>query len=210
MKRWLWLLLLPGLASAAGQASAPEQAYLYRYHNADGSLAISATLNQQAIYSGYQMLDGNGRVLKSVPAAPPEQQAQRRAELEASRQAEARTRRDRELRRLYAGPGDAERARERQIEALELKVGYAENTVEQLQVKLDQEVHSAARAERSGRPVSDNSRAAIQRYNRLIDDTRAEIAEYRQDMDAVRAQYEPIVQRLRELENDTRPAHADR
>ena len=68
-RRWGWLLLAPALAAGAAEPAA--QAYLYRYHNADGTLAISATLNQQAIYSGYQMLDDNGRVIKSVPAAPP-------------------------------------------------------------------------------------------------------------------------------------------
>lgn len=197
MKRWLWLLLLPGLAGAAGEAPAT---YLYRYHNADGTLALSATLSQQAIYSGYQVLDANGRVIKSVSAAPPEEQARRRAELQARRQAEARARQDEELKRLYAGPGDAERARERRIEALQLKIGYAENSLERQQDKLDQEIHNAAQAERGGRPVAENTRAAIDRYTRQIRESRESIAEYRQNMEAVRAQYQPIIERLRELE----------
>jgi chromosome segregation ATPase len=198
VKRWLWLLLLPGLAGGADGAA--PQAYLYRYHNADGTLALSATLSQQAIHSGYQMLDANGRVIKSVPAAPPEAQARRRAELKAQRQAEARARQDEALKRLYAGPGDAERARERRLDALRLKIGYTENNLERQQDKLDQEIHNAAQAERGGRPVSENTRAAIDRYSRQIRESRENVAEYRQDMEAVRVQYQPIIERLRELE----------
>jgi len=195
---WAWLLLVPALAAGAAEPAA--EAYLYRYHNADGTLAISATLNQQAIYSGYQMLDDNGRVVKSVPAAPPEEQARRRARLEAQRQAEAQGRRDQELRRLYAGPGDAERARDRQIEALTLKLNYARNNLEQLEKKLADEVHDAARAERSGRAVSDNNREAIDRYSRQIDETRQRMAGFHTDIEAVRVQYQPIIERLRTLD----------
>lgn len=198
---WVGLLLLPVLVMAAparNDDGAGE--VMYRYTTPDGNLALSATLTQQAIHSGYQVLDHKGQVLKEVAPAPPEAQARLRREMEAKRRAEQQAARDEELKRLYAGPEDAERARERQVDALELKIGYARNTLGQLEDKRDAEVSDAARAERAGRAVPEGTREAIRRYNRRMEDTRAEIEAYQRDIEAVRKQYEPIIERLRQLE----------
>lgn len=200
----LWLLPVlwwPALSPAAPARPDPEAGtVMYRHTTPDGNIAISATLSQQAIFAGYQVLDHNGRVLKEVAPAPPEEQARRRQELAQRQQAERQARQDEELRRLYAGPEDAVRARERQVDALELKIGYARNTLVQLENKRDEEIRNAARAERAGRDVPDGTREAIERYNRQIADTREEMAAHHQDIEAVRAQYEPIIERLRQLE----------
>ncbi|WP_194864406.1 hypothetical protein [Alloalcanivorax profundimaris] len=198
---WVGLLLLPVLAMAApARDNDGAGEVMYRYTTPDGNLALSATLTQQAIHSGYQVLDHKGQVLKEVAPAPPEAQARLRREMEAKRRAEQQAARDEELKRLYAGPEDAERARERQVDALELKIGYARNTLGQLEDKRDAEVSDAARAERAGRAVPEGTREAIRRYNRRMEDTRAEIEAYQRDIEAVRKQYEPIIERLRQLE----------
>ncbi|MBM1142249.1 hypothetical protein GN155_000580 [Alcanivorax sp. ZXX171] len=200
---WVGLLLLPVLAMAAPARDDVAGEVMYRYTTPDGNLALSATLTQQAIHSGYQVLDHKGQVLKEVAPAPPEAQARLRREMEAKRRAEQQAARDEELKRLYAGPEDAERARERQVDALELKIGYARNTLGQLEDKRDAEVSDAARAERAGRAVPEGTREAIRRYNRRLEDTRAEIEAYQRDIEAVRKQYEPIIERLRQLEAGT-------
>ena len=201
---WVGLLLLPVLAMAApARDNDGAGEVMYRYTTPDGNLALSATLTQQAIHSGYQVLDHKGQVLKEVAPAPPEAQARLRREMEAKRRAEQQAARDEELKRLYAGPEDAERARERQVDALELKIGYARNTLGQLEDKRDAEVRDAARAERAGRAVPEGTREAIRRYNRRMEDTRAEIEAYQRDIEAVRKQYEPIIERLRQLEAGT-------
>lgn len=201
---WVGLLLLPVLAMAApARDNDGAGEVMYRYTTPDGNLALSATLTQQAIHSGYQVLDHKGQVLKEVAPAPPEAQARLRREMEAKRRAEQQAARDEELKRLYAGPEDAERARERQVDALELKIGYARNTLGQLEDKRDAEVSDAARAERAGRAVPEGTREAIRRYNRRLEDTRAEIEAYQRDIEAVRKQYEPIIERLRQLEAGT-------
>ena len=161
---------------------------------------MSATLNEQAIHAGYQVLDHNGRVLRREPPAPPEEQARRRQAMAAEQQAQRQAERDKELERLYAGPEDAVRARERQIEALELRISYATNTLAQLEEKRDQEVSLAARAERAGRPVPEGTRQAIDEYQRRMAHVRQEIAGYEKDKQAVREQYAPIIERLEELE----------
>ena len=203
--RWLpWglvlaLLALPVLTPAAAKQNEPAGEVMYRYTKPDGTLAVSATLNEQAIHAGYQVLDHNGRVLRREPPAPPEEQARRRQAMEAEQQAQRQAERDKELERLYAGPEDAVRARERQIEALELRISYATNTLAQLEEKRDQEVSLAARAERAGRPVPEGTRQAIDEYQRRMAHVRQEIAGYEKDKQAVREQYAPIIERLEEL-----------
>ena len=203
--RWLpWglvlaLLALPVLTLAAAKQNEPAGEVMYRYTKPDGTLAVSATLNEQAIHAGYQVLDHNGRVLRREPPAPPEEQARRRQAMAAEQQAQRQAERDKELERLYAGPEDAVRARERQIEALELRISYATNTLAQLEEKRDQEVSLAARAERAGRPVPEGTRQAIEEYQRRMAHVRQEIAGYEKDKRAVREQYAPIIERLEEL-----------
>lgn len=194
------LALLPVLTPAAPTQKESPGDVMYRYHKPDGSLAVSATLNQQAIHAGYQVLDLNGRVLRREPAAPPEEQARRREAMEARRQALQQAEQDKQLQRLYAGPEDAVRARERQIDALELRISYATNTLAQLEEKRDEEVSLAARAERAGRPVPEGTRQAIEDFQRRMDQVREEIAGYEKDKQAVREQYAPIIERLEELE----------
>ena len=204
--RWLpWglvlaLLALPVLTPAAPKQNEPAGEVMYRYTKPDGTLAVSATLNEQAIHAGYQVLDHNGRVLRREPPAPPEEQARRRQAMEAEQQAQRQAERDKEFERLYAGPEDAVRARERQIEALELRISYATNTLAQLEEKRDEEVSLAARAERAGRPVPEGTRQAIDEYQRRMAHVRQEIAGYEKDKQAVREQYAPIIERLEELE----------
>ena len=203
--RWLpWglvlaLLALQVLTLAAAKQNEPAGEVMYRYTKPDGTLAVSATLNEQAIHAGYQVLDHNGRVLRREPPAPPEEQARRRQAIAAEQQAQRQAERDKELERLYAGPEDAVRARERQIEALELRISYATNTLAQLEEKRDQEVSLAARAERAGRPVPEGTRQAIDEYQRRMAHVRQEIAGYEKDKQAVREQYAPIIERLEEL-----------
>lgn len=204
--RWLpWGLVLASLALPVLTPAAPSQKepageVMYRYTKPDGTLAVSATLNEQAIHAGYQVLDYNGRVLRREPPAPPEEQARRRQAMAAEQQAQRQAERDKELERLYAGPEDAVRARERQIEALELRISYATNTLAQLEEKRDEEVSLAARAERAGRPVPEGTRQAIDEYQRRMAQVRKEIAAYQKDKQAVREQYAPIIERLEELE----------
>ncbi|KAF0805775.1 hypothetical protein A6D6_02036 [Alcanivorax xiamenensis] len=195
----LLLSVLSVTGMAANKTGQVEQR-LYRYQSADGAMAISATLTEAAIHAGYQVLDQQGRVLETVAPAPPEEQARRRRELARQEQARAQARRDSELRRLYAGPGDAERARDRQLQALQLNIDYAENAIQQLNKKQDEEIHKAARAERAGREVPDSVRDAIERHGRQVRENREKIEEYQEDMARVREEFSPIIQRLRDLE----------
>lgn len=198
-------LLLSGMVTAAptGQQASerlPEGAF-FRHKSDDGVVHMNRTLTLDAIHAGYKVLDSHGRVLESVaPQAVMTEQERRQQEQE-----KAQKRRDQELRRLYAGPQDARRARDRKIEALRLNISYEENSLSQMRAKLDEEISTAARIERNGRPVPESNREAIERLQRQIDQAEGKIADYRGDIKAANKEYKPIIQRLEVLEERDAP-----
>ena len=154
-------------------------------------------LPEEGLYAGYDIVDSQGRVIRSVAPAPtPEQQKALRAERAQARDVERQGQRDRELLRMYAAPDDAERARDRQIAALQLNIDYARGNISQTRNRLEQEISNAARIERSGREVPENTSVVIGRYTRQIEDLEAEIVQYEADIEQVRKNFEPIIERL--------------
>lgn len=187
----------PLLAESGKLASEvmPQGAY-FRHISKEGVVQLNRTLTRDAIRRGYQLLDANGRVLEEVEGVNLNDEEARKARMEQARQA----REDKELLRLYAGPDDAVRARDRKIDALELSISYEENNLAQLQMKLDDEIATAARSERAGSPVPEGVEEAIDRLKRQISNSEGKLADFDQEMEDVNAEYTPIIERLTEIE----------
>lgn len=201
------ILLLSGLpvASAiaagkkAGEQEIPSGA-MYRYRNANGQIVVSSTLPPDAVQRGYEVLDRQGNLIKEVEAGPsPEDLEAMRAQKEKMREQQRQKQEDERLLRLYAGPDDAIRARDRQIEALRLNIGYSRNNIDQVEEKLSEEISAAARFERQGREVPEQIQATIDRYQRQLQELNREVEGYKQDMQEVREEFAPIIKRLRVL-----------
>ncbi len=196
------ILSAPTLAARFGQRASermPDGAY-FRHVTADGVVHLNRTLTTDAMRSGYQLLDQHGRVLEDVEGVNLNDEEARQIRLQRARQA----REDKELLRLYAGPEDAVRARDRKIDALELSISYEENSLAQLQMKLDDEIAVAARNERAGREVPEGVHEVIERLKRQIDATEEKLAGFEADIDAAREEFAPIIQRLKEIEEEER------
>ncbi|WP_290536726.1 MULTISPECIES: hypothetical protein [Alcanivorax] len=194
------VLSAPTLAARFGQRASermPQGAY-FRHVTADGVVHMNRTLTTDAMRSGYQLLDQHGRVLEDVEGVNLNDDEARQIRLQRARQA----REDKELLRLYAGPEDAVRARDRKIDALELSISYEENSLAQLQMKLDDEIAVAARNERAGREVPEGVHEVIERLKRQIDATEEKLAGFEADIDAARKEFAPIIQRLKEIEEE--------
>lgn len=204
----LILLVLP-LASTGVQARTPAApsatkadqevlppGALYRFRNANGSLMISSVLPEQAIYSGYEIIDNRGRVLRVVEPAMREEERRKMQEEMRIRQ------QDNQLKRLYSTPEDAERARDRQIASLRLGIDYARGNIAQLDAKLAAEVARAAESERAGQPVSEAVQANIELYTRQIREQEEKIVDIERDIDVITEEFAPIIRRLREIERE--------
>lgn len=195
MKRLLLIPLL--LASTQLHADNRDEVPLgamYRYETPSGGLVISNTLPIEAIYTGYEVIDSLGRVIQSVPAAMPEEERQQRQQEALAEQ--ERMRLDAEIRRLYATPGDAERARDRQISTLSLGIDFARNTRHQLEGKLNDALAQAASHEQQGVAVPEPISAQIDSYSRQIEEQELEIRALERDIISVRQEFAPIIERL--------------
>lgn len=201
----MFLAWLPiGTASAAPERPKSEEEIppgaLYRYQTQEGQVVVTSTLPREAIATGYEILDRHGRTIRKVEPAPTQEDLER---LEARRQEKLQRERQREedkrLRRLYAGPEDAIRARDRQLEALRLNIEYTRNSIGQVEEKLSEEISVAADYERKGQAVPESVRGAIERYQRQLRELNQEIEQYEADMEEVRAEFKPIIERLRVL-----------
>lgn len=182
-------------ATKADQEVLPPGA-LYRFRNANGSLMISSVLPEQAIYSGYEIIDNRGRVLRVVEPAMREEERRKMQEEMRIRQ------QDNQLKRLYSTPEDAERARDRQIASLRLGIDYARGNIAQLDAKLAAEVARAAESERAGQPVSEAVQANIELYTRQIREQEEKIVDIERDIDVITEEFAPIIRRLREIERE--------
>ena len=72
------------------------------------------------------------------------------------------------------------------------------------QMKLDDEIAVAARNERAGREVPEGVHEVIERLKRQIDATEEKLAGFEADIDAAREEFAPIIQRLKEIEEEER------
>ncbi|MAX55868.1 MAG: hypothetical protein CL537_10235 [Alcanivoracaceae bacterium] len=187
---------LPVWAASGMRASdrMPQGAY-FRHVTDDGVVHLHRTLTNAAIEAGYQLIDRHGRVLEEVEGVKLNDEEARQRRLEKARQ----KREDAVLLRLYAGPDDAARARDRKVDALELAISYEENNMAQLQMKLDDEIAVAARSERSGKDVPEGVQDAIVRLQRQIALSERKLAEFDSEIEEVNNEYAPIIQRLEEI-----------
>lgn len=218
-------LLLSALLLAAGLLAPPtvmaqssdEERELppgavYRYETADGGIELTNRLPPEAVKRGYEILDRQGRVIEKVAPAMTEEEREKLKEQEQRKRAAARQKKeDEKLLRLYAGPSDAERARDRQIDALQVNISYTRNNIDQLKDKLAREVSAAARHERQGREVPESIHEAIDHYQSQIDELEREIGEYEREIKSVRQEFKPIIERLKVItdENGERASPED-
>ena len=186
-------IALPSFAAPATKSGDIPNGSLYRYTTEKGRLVITSTLPQEAIYLGYDVIDGQGRIIKTVEKALPESERAKQRELISIKQ------KDDELRKLYPTADDAIRARDRKISSIQLSIDYSRNTITQLNSKLSAEVAAAANYEKSGRPIPENMQATIDQFSRQIREQEQQIAQYESDIESVNDEFQPFIDRLREL-----------
>ncbi len=164
--------------------SAPlaAQAELYRYIDNKGVTVLDSWVPPEFVSNGYEVLDPQGRVKLSVPAAPTPQ------ELEAARQARADQERQRTsdatLLRLYSSPADLDRAQARQIAQIENQISTSRASLLSLKAQREELQRKAAEQERAGRVVDPSILLQLKgiesetgRLNRLVKRKRTEIQE---------------------------------
>ena len=170
----LLIMLLPSLAGASE---------LYRYLNDKGVVVLDRQgVPPQFIGKGYQVLDDQGRLLRTIPPAPTAQERERlnQAKLQASS--------DTQLLRLYSSLEDVDRARERKLNELDAAIAAARGSLQSLRTQQANFQSQAAEHERAGRAVPESvlvqiSNLQAEQASRLNDIARFESVRKQADAD---------------------------
>lgn len=177
-------VLMPALA----------QAELYRYTNDKGVIVLDRLgVPSQYIDKGYEVLNDQGRVVKTIPPAPTLEERKRMQE------EKARAGSDAQLLRLYTSVEDVDRALQRKLAELDGLIGVARGNQQSLRTQQANLQAQAADNERAGRQVPeqlvsqiDNLRAEQQRLEQ-------DITRYQQDRKNAQAGFAADRERLAQL-----------
>lgn len=208
------LLILAGLVLLVASSRPAQAQNLYRYQDSQGNPVITSTLPDEALKRGYKVIDSSGRVLKTVPPAPTQEELERKARQQAQESARAEARKkqqekDNLLLRTYSGPDDAVRAMQRKMQELSSLIGLKEGNLSLLQSQLQNEQTKAANAERAGKSVPANVMRKIQNLRDQIQALKRKIAAQQADIGKVKEGYLKKIKRLETLTGKKRTLPLD-
>lgn len=170
------------------QAADASGVQFYRYIDARGVTVLDRQgVPPEYVGKGYEVLNAQGRVIRTVPPALTAEQA-RQAQAEKA-QADA----DAQLLSLYSSPEDVDRALARKLAEVDALIGMAQGNVQSLASQQRNLQGQAADHERAGHPVpqalvdqlddlrdqQQDLNVQIQRYQEVRRQTEAEFAQDR-------------------------------
>ncbi|MCU9946384.1 DUF4124 domain-containing protein [Pseudomonas sp. PDM13] len=177
-------VLMPALA----------QAELYRYTNDKGVIVLDRLgVPSQYIDKGYEVLNDQGRVTKTVPPAPTLEERKRMQE------EKARAGSDAQLLRLYTSVEDVDRALQRKLAELDGVISVARGNQQSLRTQQANLQAQAADNERAGRQVPDQLVAQISDLRAEQQRLEQDIARYQQDRKKAQAGFAADRARLAQL-----------
>lgn len=194
------VLLLLGLCLSP-LALADGNVIYFRYYDAKHQLHLDQQVSEEALTYGYEELDSSLNLIRKVAPRMTAKDIERAEE--ARRQQEAaneQAEHDALLRQLYSSPKDAERERDRQLEAIEVRIGFNKNSLNHLRALRSEEAAHAAAFERSGQPVPKETRDNIARYDQQIISAENDLHDQMNAQASIRADFEPKIKRLQEME----------
>lgn len=175
-------------------------ANLYRYENDQGVMVINDTVPPEFVHKGYDIISPKGRLIERVPRAlTPEElaakSAEDRAALDRAKQAEA----DKKLLTIFSSAADAERARDRKIEAIDVNINVTRGNILKLQGDFNTAQAQAAERERAGQKVPEYLVENMDSLRRQIESAEASIIEREMEKEVIRKEYQNDIERLRYL-----------
>lgn len=194
MRRLSTILILMLLAAPVFAAN------MYRYENDQGVMVINHTVPPEFVHKGYDVLSSSGRLLQRVPRAlTPDELAARSIEEQAAMDRVRQEQADKKLLTIFSKPEDAERARDRKMEALDVYINVTRGNIIKLQGDFDNAQSQAAQRERAGQEVPEYLVQNMDSLRRQIEQAEASIVEKEQEKEVIRAEYAKDIERLRVL-----------
>ena len=192
------LLLLPVILISGNVHSSKV---FYRYKNDQGELIFNSYIPKEYVDNGYTVVDPFGGIIEEVPPALTKEDIEKlekdkKQEIELQNKIRKRAEADKMLMSKFAEPEDAERARDRQLETLDIYIGITRGNIKRLEAEMALENEKAANMERSGKSVSKEILESIDRIKKQIKTANDFIALKESEKDELKAAFELDIQRL--------------
>lgn len=185
------------IVASANSFAQVDKKVFYRYTTSDGRKVVSQTIPPQYIRNGYELLTISGEILKVVPPAPPEADAERVAK--ERKVAKERARLDLELRRTYSSVKDIESAKTRNLQELVNNINILQANLTSVKKQSQVQEQHAASIERSGKTVSDEVLRNITTLRNEERDLNAQIKQRQIEYDNAAAKYDQDKARFIEI-----------
>lgn len=179
-----------------------DKKVFYRYTTSDGRKVVSQTIPPQYIRNGYELLTISGQVLKVVPPAPPEADAERIANERKAAKEQARI--DLELRRTYSSVKDIESAKARNLQELTNTVNILHANLSSIKAQSKAQEQHAAAIERNGKTVPDDILKNIATLHTEEKDLNNQIKQRQTEYDKAAEKYEKDKARFMEISNQSK------
>ena len=198
------LALCMAMFGIVASAAYAESGKLYRYNDAQGRVVLNDRIPPELISKGYSILNRSGQLIKVVPRELTEEEITLRDGSKGERkqrvlQEASQKKADQRLLTIFSNPEDAERARERKIEALNVIISINQSNIMRLRSEYDVTQEQAAAQERAGQSVGERLQEKIERFDRQIVKLEETNAEKEKEKLAVRESYAKDIDRLKIL-----------
>lgn len=197
------------LALAAGGTGRNQ----YKWRDAEGALHYSDSLPPEAVKFGYEVVNGQGLVVKRVERAKtPEELAAAKAEAAKAAAdraiAEQRARDDQQLLSMYADEGALLKVHQQQLDAVDQEIKTAKFGLLSQEQSLADLLDRAAEAERTGKPLPALQTSHITTLRKQIEEQQATIARREQERTLTVRQLSAELDRYRLLKEQKAAAHS--
>ncbi|MDX1343335.1 MAG: hypothetical protein R3227_13290 [Reinekea sp.] len=169
----------------------------YRWVDSEGNTYIQSSIPPEYVAGGYEVIDDNGVVLKTV--APQISDAERRANEAATVSAEMQRARDEELLKLYRSPSDVDRAMKTWLSRMDMEVRVKQNRIRIKENEFDTLQARAANLEKTGQAIDEELLAKMKAIELEIAQFKLEIRQVELRQDESRAEFMLDRERMVEL-----------
>ncbi len=190
------LLVISGffIVASVNTFAETDKKVFYRYTTSDGGKVVSQTIPPQYVRNGYEMLTINGEVLKVVPPAPPEADADRIAKERKAAKEQARV--DLLLRQTYSSVKDIDSAKTRNLQELVNTISILQANLASVKTQLKAQEEHAATIERNGKTVSEDILKNISTLRAEEKDLNNQIKQRQAEYDGAAAKYDQDKERF--------------
>lgn len=174
----------------------------FRYKTTSGATVIDSRLPPEFVKYGYEVINANGDVLRTIPPQATAEQIAAKREALTKQQLKAQQRKkDEMLMRRYSSVADIEASQNRVIDEINVRLSILRGNLRGLKRQIERQQEVAANSERAGREVPQALLDNIDTMEVEVDDTRKKIVARKKEITAVKRNYAADIERFEYLQD---------